>query len=316
MRPGSRTLYARLRSAADGVGAGFSAFLGRFSRDESVQYRRRAGVRDEQIPRGAAIALLAVPAVCLLVLAVMGIGSAVSVASPQHRSLKSAAAGVDGVSVAGIDASNDGTTGERGFVHAIGTLDPLDPIDEPGAPAAVEPGSSLSTAPAGADLANQPIASAKVALAQAVSPGPSAEINPIPDPVATAAAAAAVTVAAAPKPHGTITIVTFGYAFADPPEGSRFVADVQNVDAGSFLRTETGLMPSVQTRVMATPAAQEWMRVFTTEWMPSLKDGDMVSIGCKRGHHRSVTLGELFAGELRAQGYTVNVVHRDILKTY
>ena len=117
-------------------------------------------------------------------------------------------------------------------------------------------------------------------------------------------------------PRGTITIETFGYSFAGPPDGCAYVADVRNIDAGSFSQDETGLMPSVRERVMAVPAAQEWLAVMRTVWMPALKAGDQVAIGCARGHHRSVTLAFIFAEDLRAQGYTVDVVHRDILKTW
>ena len=67
---------------------------------------------------------------------------------------------------------------------------------------------------------------------------------------------------------------------------------------------------------MATNAARTWLSVLRTRWMPALKDGDKVAIGCSRGHHRSVTLAVIFAEDLMAKGYTVNVVHRDIQRTW
>jgi hypothetical protein len=116
--------------------------------------------------------------------------------------------------------------------------------------------------------------------------------------------------------RGTITIATFGYSFAGPPDGCAYVADVRNIDVGGFSQDETGLMTSVRERVMAVPAAQEWLAVMRTVWMPTLKAGDEVAIGCSRGHHRSVTLAVIFAEDLRAQGYAVDVLHRDILKSW
>ena len=129
--------------------------------------------------------------------------------------------------------------------------------------------------------------------------------------------AAAVKAAAAHAASaGTITIVTFGYNFAGPPSGARFLADVRNISAGSFLQTENGLMASVRARVMAAPAAQVWLAHMQGVWLPQLKAGDMVAIGCARGHHRSVTLAYLFAQDLRAKGFKVNLVNRDIYKTF
>lgn len=131
---------------------------------------------------------------------------------------------------------------------------------------------------------------------------------------AAAAAAAATAGSSGGGSKGTVTIITFGYDFGSPPSDCKFVADVRDIDAGSFSQSETGLMPSVIARVMATGAAQAWFNVFQTEWIPAMKSGDTVAIGCAKGHHRSVALGVLLANELTARGYTVNLVHRDILK--
>ena len=116
--------------------------------------------------------------------------------------------------------------------------------------------------------------------------------------------------------RGAITIITFGYDFGGPPAGCRFVADVRNIDAGDFAQDETGLMPAVMARVMATSAAQTWLTVIRTQWVPALKPGDVVAIGCARGHHRSVALGVILSQLLQSHGYSVNLVHRDILKTW
>jgi RNase adaptor protein for sRNA GlmZ degradation len=124
------------------------------------------------------------------------------------------------------------------------------------------------------------------------------------------------TATATPSSLGTITIETFGYSFGPAPKGCRFVADVRNIRAGSFSQKQTGYMLSVRKRVMKTPAAKKWHRIFLTKWLPQLQPGDMVAIGCARGHHRSVSLAIVFASDLRARGYVVVLVNRDIKKTW
>jgi UPF0042 nucleotide-binding protein len=132
--------------------------------------------------------------------------------------------------------------------------------------------------------------------------------------VATSVTAAAV--APSSRTRGTITVETFGYDFGPPPSRARFVADVRDIVAGPFTKSQTGLDASVSQQVLATSAAQAWLDVFRSSWMPKLKAGDMVAIGCAKGHHRSVALGAALAEELRTAGYSVNLVHRDILKSW
>lgn len=128
--------------------------------------------------------------------------------------------------------------------------------------------------------------------------------------------AASTPTPAPPVAKGTITIVTFGYKFGRAPKGCRFLADVRNINAGTFSPRQNGLMASVRNRVMRTAAAKRWHRLFLTKWLPKLKAGDKVAIGCSRGHHRSVALAYVFAQDLRASGYTVKLVNRDIKKKY
>jgi len=119
-----------------------------------------------------------------------------------------------------------------------------------------------------------------------------------------------------PVATGTITIETFGYKFGRPPKGCKFIANVRNVKAGPFSPRQNGLMPSVRKRVMATKAAKRWHQVFLTQWLPNLTGGDKVAIGCARGHHRSVALAWVFEQDLKARGFTVNLINRDIKKKY
>ena len=150
-------------------------------------------------------------------------------------------------------------------------------------------------------------ASARRSVAMAASPKPSTHAKKTP---------ARSTATAKSKARGTITIVTFGYSFAGPPSGSKYVADVRNIDAGSFSQDENGLMASVRARVMATAAAKAWHTKMRAEWLPNLSGGDKIAIGCARGHHRSVSLAVVFAADLEAHGFTVNLVNRDIHKTW
>ena len=290
---------------ADVVGEGSLAQPRRLGRRSSPQYRSRVGARAEQASVGRALALMALPVFGLLVFALMGLGSAVGVASPPSQPKVS-------------DSVNVDSAQSRGFAVAVVRLserrtarmlaaNPQDP-SQPGAQAS-------------AHREDKSVIQTTAEVAQAIAPTPSDVINPMAEPapavpVAAATSIAATAASARPKSRGTITIETFGYSFGEAPTGSAFVADVRNIDAGTFVQTETGLMPSVRDRVMATSAAQTWLQRFRSEWMPSLHDGDKVAIGCSRGHHRSVTLGLLFADDLRAQGYTVNLVHRDILRTW
>lgn len=115
---------------------------------------------------------------------------------------------------------------------------------------------------------------------------------------------------------GTITIETFGYDFGGPPKGSKFVADVRNIQAGNFTQSQSGLQADVRKRVMATAAAKKWHNTMKATWLPNLKAGDKVAIGCARGHHRSVTLAIVFAQDVRAKGFTVKFIHRDLKKTW
>jgi len=114
----------------------------------------------------------------------------------------------------------------------------------------------------------------------------------------------------------TVTIETFGYKFGKAPRGCRFVADVRNVKAGTFTQKQNGLMASVRRRVMKSAGAKAWHRYFLNKWVPQLKDGDKIAIGCARGHHRSVSLAVVLGADLVAKGYKVEFIHRDIKKRW
>jgi len=162
--------------------------------------------------------------------------------------------------------------------------------------------------------------SGDVAVRQPAPKAPPIAVTPAGGGSALASAAGAAGAAGAVKlrSRGTVTIETFGYSFDGAPGGSEFTADVRNIptEGFDFRQDENGLMPSVRERVMSTAEANTWLSVMRNRWIPELDDGEQVAIGCSRGHHRSVTLAVLLAEDLRAAGFTVNLVHRDINKTW
>ena len=264
------------------------------------------------MPRGGAIALVAVPVLAIVVVAAMGLSSAIN--PLLGRPANASASARDASALGGPDSSGVLAGQERGISGAAGSSNAERDAQMPVASSAgsSQPNAQTGTGPNG-ELG---------AVAAALSPEPPPEMLPIEEPAAGTAGVAVASLAGAaagsssPRSRGTITIETFGYGFGEPADGFKYVADVRNIDVSGFTQAETGLMPSVRDRVMAVSTAQEWLGILRTGWIPSLKDGDKVAIGCARGHHRSVTLAVILAEDLRARGYTVNLVHRDILKTW
>jgi len=291
------------RPKADHSGTGrlvLSRFFGRFGSSQ----RRGTGARAEQASLGGAVALLLIPLLGILVLAVMGLGSAFGLENPffvtsTHTSGYEAVGQADAYSVARLSEAGQDDQMPGAELQA-------------GNGAAAATTSTLYQGLLASEQATAAVAAVPASTPAAVSAAkPTASTS-----TATALLAAAAAGSSSPRTRGTITIETFGYLFDGPPEGCRFVADVRNINVDGFTQADTGLMQWVRDRVMATSEAQAWLAIMRTRWMPSLRDGDTVAIGCARGHHRSVTLGVIFAEDLRAQGYTVNLVHRDILKTW
>ena len=304
----------------DVAGTKLGAWSRRFGLHDSPQDHSPFGARAEQASLQRAIALMVVPLLCVLVVAAIGLGSALVSSDFLRWEPTNTSAGMRGVSVADAVAVRSSRIGQNlGLAGAISSLKlrrgaqiPAESTQESGVPvlqSAVDSGTNL-------------LASAVTTVAQTIAPESTTEIPPAAEPgagtpaVAVATGVGASAAGSRSQTRGTITIETFGYGFGEPPDGCKFVADVRNIDVAGLSQYETGLMPSVRDRVMATSAAQTWMEVLRTQWMPSLKDGDHIAIGCVRGHHRSVTLAVIFAEDLRARGYAVNLVHRDILKTY
>jgi len=268
-----------------------------------MSYRSRIEGRTQQGERRLAIAFRAVSILGVLCIAAAGLAFAFSLAAPPS------------VAHGSVTASEATNTGLVGATQLLGTYQ-LGQMLVPNAMWLNE-GTTPPVDKAFVSTLDVAVRAAapKVSAAAAAAAANAAAVR---STLGVASAGGSVAGVAKSQSRGTITIETFGYSFGGAPGGSKFVADVRNipVDGFNFQQSENGLMPSVRDRVMSVPEAQTWLAVMRDRWKPALSDGDKVSIGCSRGHHRSVALGVLFADDLRAAGYTVNLVHRDIYKTW
>ena len=87
------------------------------------------------------------------------------------------------------------------------------------------------------------------------------------------------------------------------------------------LRPKTGLSPDVASYVLSQEAAQEFqgcmlgiIDVAAPGYLTEGKRQVTVAIGCTGGKHRSTSMTEELASRLRARGYGVSVLHRDLGK--
>ena len=119
------------------------------------------------------------------------------------------------------------------------------------------------------------------------------------------------------------TILSFGFKYGIPVD-SDFVFDVRFL-ANPFweedLKKLTGLDKKVQDFVLKQDGAEnfsktinELINVTTPGYVREGKKYVTVAIGCTGGKHRSVTIAEKVAQELKSNGAKVRVVHRDLGK--
>ena len=118
----------------------------------------------------------------------------------------------------------------------------------------------------------------------------------------------------------TITLTSFGYYYGGPPSGQRYNMEVDKgtffIDAPSYsLSVNARDDSSVYNTIYALSKTQSDLAYMVKNWLPNLKNGDHISVGCSRGHHRSVTLIIAFAAILRAHGFKTVLVYRDINKS-
>jgi len=119
------------------------------------------------------------------------------------------------------------------------------------------------------------------------------------------------------------TILSFGFKYGIPVDAD-FVFDVRFL-ANPFweedLKKLTGLDKEVQDFVLKQDGAEnfsktinELINVTTPGYVREGKKYVTVAIGCTGGKHRSVTIAEKVAQELKSNGAKVRVVHRDLGK--
>ena len=119
------------------------------------------------------------------------------------------------------------------------------------------------------------------------------------------------------------TILSFGFKYGIPVDAD-FVFDVRFL-ANPFweedLKKLTGLDKKVQDFVLEQDGAEnfsktinEVINVTTPGYVREGKKYVTVAIGCTGGKHRSVTIAEKVAQELKSNGAKVRVVHRDLGK--
>lgn len=117
-----------------------------------------------------------------------------------------------------------------------------------------------------------------------------------------------------------VTIITFGFKYS-PPYNLDLLFDVRFLPNPHFveaLRPKTGVDPEVVEYLKAQPGFEEFYRRlhdFVSYVLPGyrkeMKSYLTIGIGCTGGKHRSVAIGQRLAEDIEAQGYSVEIVHRD-----
>lgn len=117
-----------------------------------------------------------------------------------------------------------------------------------------------------------------------------------------------------------ITVVSFGFKYGLPLDADlvfdvRFLPNPHYVDE---LRPLTGNDPRVDAYVMSWPVTRRFMRriadlldFLLPHYVREGKTQLAVALGCTGGRHRSVVIANHLGEQLRAQGHTVLIEHRD-----
>jgi len=118
-----------------------------------------------------------------------------------------------------------------------------------------------------------------------------------------------------------VQIISFGFKYGLPPEADN-VFDVRFIPNPFFieeLKDSTGLDKKTYDFVLNQKQTREFIKVvngFLDNILPFyLKEGKSyitIAFGCTGGKHRSVALAEFFGNLLKSEGYSVDIVHRDI----
>ena len=118
-----------------------------------------------------------------------------------------------------------------------------------------------------------------------------------------------------------VTVISFGFKYGIPVDAD-FVADMRwlpNPYWVPALRGQTGRAAEVSDYVLEQDGARDFVNQYvallTGVAQGYLREGKRfmaVAIGCTGGKHRSVAMPEEIATHLRAAGYDVGTVHRDL----
>ncbi len=118
-----------------------------------------------------------------------------------------------------------------------------------------------------------------------------------------------------------VNIVPFGFKYGLPLDAD-LVFDVRCFPNPFYiqeLKEKTGNDKEVRDYVMSFPETQKFYRQMyemISDLLPLYydegKESVTVAIGCTGGKHRSVTLSNTLGEDLKAKGYKVNMIYRDI----
>ena len=118
-----------------------------------------------------------------------------------------------------------------------------------------------------------------------------------------------------------IQLISFGFKYGLPPEADT-IFDVRFIPNPFFvekLKNSTGLDRETAEFVLNQPQTKKFLSItekFFNEMLPLYtKEGKSyitTAFGCTGGKHRSVAIVEYFKETLTRQGYSVDVIHRDI----
>jgi len=121
----------------------------------------------------------------------------------------------------------------------------------------------------------------------------------------------------------SVSIISFGYKYGLPIDAD-LLMDVRflpNPYYDQKMRPLTGLEKKVRGYFLKSDLTREFLRRYTALLrflMPNyLREGKKhlsIAIGCTGGRHRSVAIAENIAKRLKAEGYPINLSHRDIKK--
>jgi ATP-dependent Clp endopeptidase proteolytic subunit ClpP len=110
-----------------------------------------------------------------------------------------------------------------------------------------------------------------------------------------------------------ITIVSFGWDTGNAPEGTKWIADVRDIDEAVYAAypDRDGNDPEIRALILATPTAEAWTRKFDLDVVRELADGDVIGVADNDGRVRSVVIANAYLDVARAAGIEAQVEHRD-----